>query len=422
MKTNSNSLKWIIWSLTAVFYFYEFILRVSPGIMVNELMQSFAITASSVGVLSSFYLYAYAPMQLPVGIIMDRFGIKKVLSIASVICGVGAIIFAISNFYYLAGFGRFLIGAGSSFAFIAMVYVTSYWFDAKKRAFLIGIANSLAMFGASSGVGPLYTIVKKIGWRFTISSFGIFGILLGVFIYFIFKTDKKDQKIEEKTEEKEPNLLSSLKITISKKNNWIAASSALFLYITTTAFGGLWGSSFLQSVYNIDKEKASYAVSMIFIGWLVGGPVNGFISDFFKTRTKVIKISIILTFVCLSMVIYLSSMPFYLVYILLFLTGFFSSAELLYFSIAMEMNSFKQRATACAFTNFLVSIGDGIIQPLIGYLLDFKWTGSMIENIRSYSAKNYQFAMSSLVIGVVISLILVFFIKDSKEAFIKKTN
>jgi MFS family permease len=422
MKTNSNSLKWLIWSLTAIFYFYEFILRVSPGIMVNELMQSFAITASSVGILSSFYLYAYAPMQLPVGIIMDRFGIKKVLSIASVICGIGAIIFAISNFYYLAGFGRFLIGAGSSFAFIAMVYVTSYWFDAKKRAFLIGIANSLAMFGASSGVGPLYSIVKKIGWRFTISSFGIFGILLGIFIYFIFKIDRKDQKVEEKTEEKESHLLSSLKNTISKKNNWIAASSALFLYITTTAFGGLWGSSFLQSVYSVDKEKASYAVSMIFIGWLIGGPVNGFISDFFKTRTKVIKISIILTFVSLSMVLYLSNMPFYLVYILLFLTGFFSSAELLYFSIAMEMNSFKQRATACAFTNFLVSIGDGVIQPLIGYLLDFKWTGSMIGNIRSYSAKNYQFAMSSLVIGLAISLILVFFIKDSKEPFIKKIN
>jgi fucose permease len=81
-KIAASCLKWFIWLLAAGFYFYEFVLRVSPSVMVDELMTSFGITASAVGVLSAFYLYAYAPMQLPVGLLMDRYGIKKILSLA----------------------------------------------------------------------------------------------------------------------------------------------------------------------------------------------------------------------------------------------------------------------------------------------------------------------------------------------------
>src|SRR3990172_4747000 len=128
-----RNLKWIIWSLAAVFYFYEFVLRVSPSVMVFELMKSFSITASAVGVLSAFYLYAYAPLQLPVGMLLDRFGLKKVLSIASIGCGIGALFFSIALNVSLAAFGRFLIGAGSSFAFIAMVYVSTHFFEREKR-------------------------------------------------------------------------------------------------------------------------------------------------------------------------------------------------------------------------------------------------------------------------------------------------
>ena len=118
-KSSPGWIKWSIWTLAAVFYFYEFVLRVSPSVMVPELMTSFGITASAVGVLSAFYLYSYAPMQLPVGVLMDRYGVKKVLSIASIICGLGALLFSAAGDLSVASLGRLLIGAGSSFAFIA---------------------------------------------------------------------------------------------------------------------------------------------------------------------------------------------------------------------------------------------------------------------------------------------------------------
>lgn len=414
MKSQTSFLKWAIWALAAVFYFYEFLLRVSPSVMIPELMKSFGITASAVGILSAFYLYAYAPMQLPVGILMDRYGVKKVLSLASIVCGLGALVFSAAPNLVIAGAGRSLIGAGSAFAFISMVYVCSHWFPIKKRAFLIGIANSIAMLGASAGTGPLTTIIHNIGWRETIGMFGIFGVLLGIAIYLILRTDRHSVEAERETAHKKSHILSNLKLVAAEKTTWINGISALLFYMTTTAFAGLWGLSFVQTAYGVSREVAGYAMSMVFAGWVVGGPLIGFISDYLGTRKKTIRIGVLGSLICLIPVIYFPSIPIYVVYILLFLVGLFSSAELLSFSLAIELNSLQAKATAAAFTNCLISCGDAIVQPLVGFLLDHNWSGTMIDGLRHYETRDYQIALSCLPISLVLSFLLLFFIKKER--------
>lgn len=415
MKSHSSFLKWAIWALAAIFYFYEFLLRVSPSVMIPELMKSFGITASAVGILSAFYLYAYAPMQLPVGILMDRYGVKKVLSLASIVCGCGALIFSAAPNLAIAGAGRSLIGAGSAFAFISMVYVCSHWFPLKKRAFLIGIANSIAMLGASAGTGPLTTLIHNIGWRETISIFGFFGILLGIAIYIILKSDRHNIEVEKETSHKKSHILANLKLVASEKTTWINGIAALLFYMTTTAFAGLWGLSFVQSAYDVSKEVAGYAMSMVFAGWVVGGPLTGLLSDFLGKRKTTIRIGVLGALICLVPVIYFPSIPIYAVYILLFLVGLFSSAELLSFSLAIEVNSVAAKATAAAFTNCLISCGDAIVQPLVGFLLDHNWSGAMKDGVRHYSTTDYQMALACLPISLVLAFFLLFFIKKERH-------
>lgn len=413
-KTSSGLLRWSIWTLAAVFYFYEFILRVSPSVMVHELMRSFGITASAVGVLSAFYLYAYAPMQLPVGVLMDRYGVKKVLSIASIICGLGALLFAAAGDLSVASLGRLMIGAGSSFAFIAMVYVTSHWFPPRKRAFLIGIANSIAMVGASAGSGPLTMLIKNLGWRKTIAGFGLFGLLLGFAVFLIFRLDRHNKEVEKETSAEDTNIFGNLKRVSSNKKIWFNGLTALFFYMTTTAFAGLWGLSFVQTAYGVSKEVAGYAMSMVFAGWLVGGPLMGLWSDMIGKRILAIRMGIIGALICLVPVIYFPTIPILAVYALLFLVGLFSSAELLSFSLAIELNTMKAKATTAAFTNFLISCGDAVVQPLVGFLLDLNWSGGLDEGIRVYSTRDYQMALTCLPITLVLGFICLFLFKEDK--------
>lgn len=411
-KRNSSFIRWSIWTLAALFYFYEFVLRVSPSVMVPELMRSFGITASSVGVLSAFYLYAYAPMQLPVGILMDQFGLKKILSIASICCGLGALLFSIASDLSVASLGRLLIGGGSAFAFVAMIYVSSHWFPVKKRAFLIGIANSIAMLGASAGTGPLTMVVQAIGWRLTIGLFGIFGIFLGIAVYLILQSDRKSKEGEKEVSQEKIPLLANFRQVVAKRSSWLNALAALLFYITTTAFAGLWGLSFVQTGYGVSKEVAGYAMSMVFIGWVVGGPVMGFLSDMIGRRKTPLRIGILGTLFCLIPVIYFPQITIYGVYPLLFLVGMFSSAELLNFTLAIELNSARAKATAAAFTNFVISCGDALVQPLVGFLLDSKWNKVFVKGIPVYTTQDYQFALSCLPLALIAAFLLLFFIKE----------
>jgi MFS family permease len=412
MQRHSHLTKWFIWGLAAIFYFYEFVLRVSPSVMIPDLMHSFSISASAIGIIIAFYLYAYAPMQIPVGILMDRFGVKSLLSIASVVVGLGSIIFSLAHSIEMACIGRFLIGGGSSFAFVAMVYISSHWFPIKRRALLIGIANSVAMLGASAGNGPLTSIVAEFGWRNTIFVFGLFGIFLALSIFWVLSHDPLSDKVDQNPQGLTSRPLEKLKSVCKNSQTWINSIVALCFYMTTTAFAGLWGLSFIQTAYGVSKFTAGYAMSMVFLGWLIGGPLMGHISDRLGHRKFAIRCGIAMTLLCLIPVIYWTSIPISVVYFLMFFVGVFSSAELLNFSLAIELNPLIVKATAAAFTNFMISFGDAIIQPLIGFFLDFSWSGTLKDGIRVYSTHDYQIALTALPISLLIAFLLTFFIKE----------
>lgn len=412
MSSHHNMVKWIVWSLAAFFYFYEILLRVSPSVMVPELMNSFQVEAAALGLLSSCFYYAYAPMQLPVGLLIDRFGAKKLLTFAAIFCGIGAILFGISVKFWEASFGRFLLGFGSSFAFVAMVYVCSHWFPPTKRALLVGLANSIGMIGAFCGQGPLGVVLQKLNWRVALILLGLTGFFLAFLVYFIVEAERIPA--EQKRRDLKQSLIYGLKTICSSKMTWLNAVIALLFYATTSAFGELWGVPFLQSAYGLSKYSAGFAISMIFLGWLTGGPLIGLLSDRLKKRKRLILISIFLALLCLLPIIYATFMPVWVLYPLLFGLGFFSSGELLNFTLATELNSPLVKASAIAFTNCIVSFGSGFIQPLIGIFLEFFWSGQKMDNIPVYTAYDYQRALMILPVLLTFSLILTLFLKEAK--------
>jgi MFS family permease len=98
--------------------------------MVEELMRDFAVGAAALGHLSAAYFYGYAGMQIPVGVLLDRFGPRRLMTLAALVCAGGCVLFATSSSLAVATAGRFLIGASAAFSLVGSMAVAGQWFDA----------------------------------------------------------------------------------------------------------------------------------------------------------------------------------------------------------------------------------------------------------------------------------------------------
>lgn len=416
MKHIYHPMKWVIWALAGIFYFYEFFIRVAPSVMVHELMGTFGITATAVGTLSGFYYYIYSPMQIPVGVLTDRFGARRLLAIAALVAGLGTLLFSFAQHYAVAACGRFMMGAGSSFGFVGMIYICSHWFPEKKRGILIGLANTIGMLGAIMGEGPLRIGINVFGWRLTLGWLGGFGLLLAGTIYLFVRNDPPEmQKYDQRVKDPTHTLLHNLSIVLRNKYTWLNAFIALFFYLTTSSFAGLWGIPFIHQTYGFSTETAGFMVSMIFVGWAIGGPLLGYYSDRISQKKPLLILASFLAGCSLSAIIWVPALPAFFLYLLLLLVGCFSAAQLLNYSYSIDINPSFAKGTAIAFTNFLTVLGGAIAQPFVGFLLDFFWTGSAKDGIRIYDPQNFRLAMLCFPISLFLAAALTFFLKKPSE-------
>lgn len=401
-KRKKHPFKWIIWSIVVLFYFYEYLIRVSPSVMVPELVQSFNIDAETVGTISAFYFYAYAPMQFPVGVLTDRFGARRLLTFAALLCGIGTLMFAWAHSVMVAEIGRALMGIGSAFVFIGMIYVTTHWFEQARWSFLIGIANSVGMMGAVFGEGPLSFAVDKWGYRPTMFVVALAGFAIALAIILIMRNQPKE--FHEEAQSWKPGFWLSLKVVLASARVWVVAFVSMGYYMSIIVIGALWGVPFLQLANGMSKAEAGFATSMIFFGFVVGGPIIGHFADYVKRKKVTMMSFLALTLVGLCMLTYFSPLPEGLTFILIFLIGFCSSAQLLIYALGIEVSSEYVKGTVTAFINGVTFLGGAILQPVIGRILD-----AYAISPGKYTVGEYQFGFSIVIAIVVLALIASFF-------------
>jgi MFS family permease len=156
---------WFVWSFAGLFYMYQLILRISPGVMVDDLMLSFSVEACALGMLTACYLVTYTSLQIPLGLGMDKFGPARIIRWSILCCVLGTIIFSIADSYYLACFGRLLVGAGSTSAFLGSLKLATNWFHPERLALVVGFTMLAGTIGATFGQAPLALLIDVLGWR-----------------------------------------------------------------------------------------------------------------------------------------------------------------------------------------------------------------------------------------------------------------
>ena len=403
---SSRLLPLLGWLVGALFFFYAWILRVSPSVMVEELMRDFAVGGAVVGNLSALYFYGYAGMQIPVGLLLDRFGPRRLMTAAAGLVAVACLLFASS--YGLAGASvtRFLIGAGCAFSLVGAMAVAGQWFPRERFALLGGLAMMFGMAGGVFGQAPLRMAVDATDWRTTMVSVAVIGFALMAAAWF-FVRDRRRGSGGVGT------ALHGLRRVAANRETWLNAIAGLGSTGPLLAFAGLWGVPYLQAVYAIDRVTAGTVTSVTFIGWGVGAPLIGWLSDRLGNRRRPLIAGLTLSALSLIAILYLPGIPLWAVGVLCFGIGFGGSAQIVGFALVREHNPPQFSGTAIGMVNALVTGAGALFQPMVGILLDANWDGALVDGARVYAVEAYRSAFSVLVVGCIAGIFCAIAVRES---------
>jgi MFS family permease len=403
---------WLVWGLAASAFFIEYFARVAPGVMIDSLMRDFKVQALALGSLSAFFYYAYVGMQIPVGILVDRFSLRWLLTSMIFICGLGCLIFASTTHLGVAALARLMMGFGAAFAFVSALKVAAVWFPAQQFGLLAGLTQALGMLGAAVGQMPMAYLVVHLGWRETLFLIASLMILLSAFVAILVRDRVKPMtSMAKKTLMRSP--CSGLMEVLKNPQSWWNALFAGLLFAPTAALAELWGVKFFRQTYHLSNQIAAMGIGLIFIGWTLGGPLTGWISDKIKRRKIILILSACFSLLFASLVILLPNLPLSILFSLLFLYGLANTGVATAYAVASEINPQSIAGTSVAFANMAsVIIGAGF-QPLIGWLLERKWDGAMVDGLAFYSNANFRSSLLILLVSLLLAVLVACGIKET---------
>ncbi|MGW8193553.1 MAG: MFS transporter, partial [Desulforhopalus sp.] len=169
-----------VWGFGAAFYLLGFFHRVAPAVITGDLMREFAINATALGNLSAIYFYSYVAMQIPTGILADKLGPRRLLSLGALIAAAGAVIFALAPNIAWAAAGRLLIGGSVAVAFVGLLKLATSWFAPSRFALVSGLALFCGIIGAVFAGTPLRFFVDHFGWRIVILTTALVSLIIAV--------------------------------------------------------------------------------------------------------------------------------------------------------------------------------------------------------------------------------------------------
>lgn len=412
-KLNYPIRAWSIWLLSAIFMFYKYAIEVSPSVMTSTLMSTFNISGVALGNLAACYFYAYLLLQIPAGLLLDKFGPRKTTTLAIALCAVGCLMFAGAETVFMAGLGRFLTGAGAAFAAVNCLKLIANWFPFRHFAFMAGLMMTMAMFGAVGGQAPLAAFIQQMEWRHALELIGFAGLVLAVIFWLVVRDKAPDHTRERHIVSTKISFVNSIKLVLKNPQSWWLSAYSGFAFAPVMVFGGLWGISFISDAFGLSQNLSAQMVSLIFIGFAIGAPVFGLFSDWLGRRKIVMLWGTVVALITISAVIYAPGISTYTLAFLLLAFGFSISSFLLCFTMIREVNLPILAATAIGFMNAFDALLGAISDPLTGKFLDMGWDGKVLDGARVFSVEVYKIAFLTLPIYLVISLLTLLWIKET---------
>lgn len=398
----------LVWSLTALFFLYEFLLRTAVGTFEQPIVNELNLSLIGFALISSTaYNLVYGIMQVPVGIITDKFGLKMTLTIAAAFCGLAVLGFSRSASFESAIVFRVLTGLGSSFGFICLLVAVYEWLPRKNLALYIGLSQLIGTMGPMLAAGPLNSIAENgsLSWRTTFFALGCVGLSLTFFIWLFVKNNKEYTGNFQILKRTQPPM-KSLTAILTQKQLWLVAIYSGSVYFTIEYLSENSGKAFLM-LNGISSSLSSYLLTIAWIGYSIGCPLFGFISDYMSRRKPTMIFAACLCLTSIVLITYFTSIK-PILFIAFFMLGMGASGQSVGFAIVSEYCRDEYMAAGLGFNNAIIATFTSINAPLIGWLI------SSLSSGHTPNTLDYQKAFSLIMVFLVFAITCsTFFIKET---------
>ncbi len=425
-RTRLHWLRWTAFVLVVLAYMLSFFHRMAPASIATELQQAFATTGASLGVLSATYFYVYTVMQIPIGVLVDTLGVRKIVTIGGIIAGAGSMLFGSADTLLGAAFGRLLVGLGVSAMFIAMLKINAVWFPDRYFGTMAGLTLLLGNLGAVLAAAPLVWLLNFVSWHQVFVAIGIFSLALGVLTWFLVRDTPSEASLPSMREldgrKSHPahagRWFDGLWEVVRNRDTWPGFWPALGIAGTLFTFAGLWAVPFLQDSYGMPRPLAALHTALLLTGFALGSFFIGALSDRLGARRPFLLGGIVVYLLCWLPLLFALPLSSMVSLGLFALMGIGASGFTLSWAVAKEVNKPALSGMATSVVNTGAFLGAAIFQPLVGWVMDLGWDGKMVEGLRVYSVVDYQWGLSILFIFAVIGLIGALKIRETHGRYI----
>jgi MFS family permease len=397
------ALPWLMWSLPVLFFAYQFILRLWPGLMMQSIMSQFSIDAGQFGLLAACYYYGYAGMQIPVAILLERYGPCGILSLFALLCGAATLMFTYTHSFAIALLSRFLIGVGSAVGFLGTSKVISEWFPKEMYARMVGFSFTFGLLGAIYGGRPISMLIQTYNWQHVALVLSFVALLISL-LTLVFLRSPVQAKAASRTHVFEWKHIRS---TLSSPKLWGLACANLLMVGALEGFADVWGVPYLMEAYHLSKENSAGVMSLIFFGMLFGGPFLAYCS---RKLTEYGVILICALGMCGIFVILLASHALSMssLSILLFVTGLLCCYQVIIFAAGAKLVSLQELSVTVAFLNCVNMLGGSFFHTIIGKIMHAYWQGQAAENgLHLYSKNAFQHALVVIPICALLGALII---------------
>ncbi|OAS82776.1 MULTISPECIES: MFS transporter [Metabacillus] len=379
MDKQNSKFRWIVFATVLFTYFIIVSQRTAPGLISDQLMKDFNVTASTIGLLASIQFFAYAGLQVPIGILSDRFGPNLFLIVGTLLTGVGTLLYSLAPNESILFLARLIVGTGDATIWVNVVLILSQWFKGNEFIKLLGMAGMTGSLGFLMATVPFSIWIALSGWRASFFTMGIILCLCGILLYFVLvkypkrmvKNNAITSSSSVKSEHKREKTLVILNRIFSNQQAWAAFLCHFGAVGTYVGFIGSWAVPYGMDIFDMTRSGASQFIMIGLIGALIGAPLTSWISS----RMQSIKIPYItvhlLIFLSWSAFLLFSGKPPLIILMVLFLLiGYGNGASALTFAIVRQSFDVKEVGVASGFANMGGFLSAVLLPSFFGKVLD----------------------------------------------------